>query len=95
MSLISVIDLIPVIDLLREEGFVVTIHDRGDKEAKFCLAIKIDDPVDLFYLGRNLSVFPLGAPYYKVIGTGLAYFPAVEIDAELYEYICAADQDAD
>jgi hypothetical protein len=92
MSLISVIDLIPVIDLLREEGFFVTIHDQGGKEARFCLAIKIVDFIDLFYLGRNLSAFPLGAPYFKA---GLAYFPAVEIDAELYEYICAAGKDAD
>lgn len=93
MILLSVVDLIPVIDLMREELFVVTIHDRGNKEeAKFCLAVKIDDPAHLYYLGRKLSMFPLGVPYYKA---GLAYFPEVEINADLYEYICAADQDAD
>lgn len=89
MILLSVVDLIPVIDLLREDQFVVTIHDRGNKEeAKFCLAVKIGDPVELYYLGRKLSMFPLGVPYYKA---GLAYFPEVEINAEMYEYICAID----
>jgi len=93
MILLSVIDLMPVIDLLREDEFVVTIHDRGtNEEVKFCLAVKIDDPLHLYYLGRKLSMFSLGVPYYSQ--TGLAYFPAVEIDAELYEYICAADKHA-
>ena len=89
MISLSVVDLIPVIDLLREELFVVTIHDRGNKEeAKFCLAVKIDDFVDLYYLGRKLSMFALGVPYHKA---GILFFPEVEINAELYEYICAAD----
>lgn len=93
MILLSVVDLIPVIDLLREDQFVVTIHDRGNKEeVKFCLAVKIDDLVDLYYLGRKLSMFALGVPYYK---GGILFFPEVEINAELYEYICAAGQDVD
>ena len=77
--------LIPVIDLLRKESFVVTIHDCGKENVRFCLAVQVYDPEDLYHLGSTLSGLPLGAVYYTK--TGIFYFPEAVIDAETYTYI--------
>ena len=77
--------LSPVIDLLREIGYEVTIHDCGKDKATFCLAVMLSEPVDLYYIGNALSGYTMGA----AIGDkeGLVYFPAALIDAETYSYI--------
>ena len=84
--------LIPMIDLIRESGYEVTIHDYGMDSVAFCLAVMFDAPEDLYYLGELLGDFGLGAALVK---DKLIFFPKAKIDAGLFEYICAADQDAD
>ena len=81
-----------LIDLLRENQYEVTLHDCGIQDAKFCLAIMINEPVDLFYLGELLGNYNLGVAMVK---DNLLYFPSKPVSAELYEYICAAGKDAD
>jgi hypothetical protein len=83
--------LLPVINLLRESQYEVTIHDCGKQDAKFCLAIMTSEPADLFYLGELLGDYSLGV---AMVNDGLLYFPSTPINAEMYEYICAASQDA-
>lgn len=84
--------LIPMIDLICENGYRVTIHDYGMDSVTFCLAVMFDTPEDLYYLGELLGDFGLGAALVK---DKLIFFPKAKIDAGLFEYICAADQDAD
>ena len=84
--------LIPMIDLIRENGYEVTIHDYGIDSVAFCLAVMFDTFEDLYYLGELLGDFGLGAALVK---DKLIFFPKAKIDAGLFEYICAADQDAD
>ena len=84
--------LIPMIDLIRESGYEVTIHDYGIDSVAFCLAVMFDTFEDLYYLGELLGDFGLGAALVK---DKLIFFPKAKIDAGLFEYICAADQDAD
>jgi hypothetical protein len=74
-----------IIDMLRREMFKVTIHDCGKDEVMFRLAVKFDEPVDLYYLGRALSGVDLGLA--AQTKDGLIYFPEVGIDAETYGYI--------
>ena len=75
----------PVIDLLRQEFHNVTIYDCGKDAATFCLAVKFDEPIDLYYLGRALSGVNLGLA--TQVKDGLIYFPEALIDAETYAYI--------
>jgi hypothetical protein len=77
--------LLPVIDLLRSEFHKVTIHDFGEDEVRFCLAVKFNEPVDLYYLGRALSSVNLGLA--TQTKDGIIYFPEALIDAEAYAYI--------
>jgi hypothetical protein len=49
------------------------------------------EPADLFYLGELLGDYSLGV---AMVNDGLLYFPSTPINAEMYEYICAAGQDA-
>lgn len=77
--------LIPVIDLLRQEFHKVTIYDCGKDTATFCLAVRFDEPVDLYYLGRALYSVNLGIA--TQTKDGLIYFPEAVIDAETYAYI--------
>jgi hypothetical protein len=77
--------LLTVIDLLRDENYKVTIYDCGKKEVRFCLAVRFDEPVDLYYLGRTLRAFDLGLA--TQTEDGLIYFPEAVIDAETYAYI--------
>ena len=81
-----------VIDLIRETGYEVTIHDYGKDSVAFCLAVMFDDFEDLYYIGELLVDLGLGAALVK---EKLIFFPKTKIDAELYEYICAAGKDAD
>jgi hypothetical protein len=77
-----------IIDMLRRETFTVTIHDCGEDEVKFCLAVKIEEPVDMYFLGRlSVEMEELGCP--SCTGE-LAYFPFLEVDAETYSLILAA-----
>lgn len=80
--------LIPMIDLIRENGYEVTIHDYGIDSVAFCLAVMFDTFEDLYYLGELLGDFGLGAALVK---DKLIFFPKAKIDAGLFEYICAAD----
>jgi hypothetical protein len=75
-----------IIDMLRREFFTVTIHDCGKDEVKFCLAVQIEEPVDMYFLGRLLADVHLGVPAYT---KDFAYFPTMEVDAETYGYILA------
>ena len=75
----------PVIDLLRQEFHNVTIYDCGKDKATFCLAVRFDEPVDLYYLGRSLCAVDLGLA--TQTRDGLIYFPEALIDAETYAYI--------
>jgi len=84
--------LLQVIDLIRENGYEVTIHDYGKDSVAFCLAVMFDDFEDLYYIGELLGDLGLGAALVK---EKLIFFPKAKIDAELYEYICAAGKDAD
>ena len=84
--------LLPMIDLIRESGYEVTIHDYGIDSVAFCLAVMFDTFEDLYYLGELLGDFGLGAALVK---DKLIFFPKAKIDAGLFEYICAADQDVD
>lgn len=84
--------LIPMIDLIRENGYEVTIHDYGIDSVAFCLAVMFDTFEDLYYLGELLGDFGLGAALVK---DKLIFFPKAKIDAGLFEYICAAGQDVD
>jgi hypothetical protein len=81
-----------VIDLIRETGYEVTIHDYGKDSVAFCLAVMFDDFEDLYYISELLGDLGLGAALVK---EKLIFFPKTKIDAELYEYICAAGKDAD
>jgi len=77
-----------LIDQLRADGLKVTIHDAGDPETglvNFVLAVRIDDPLDIWYAARVLKdvrCIP------KCTGS-LLFLPEITIDAETYEYICA------
>ena len=76
-----------IIEMLRREFFTVTIHDCGKDEVKFCLAVQIEEPVDMYFLGRLLAQLPdLGCP---ACTKELAFFPMLEVDAETYGYILA------
>ena len=77
--------LLPVIDLLRQIGYEVTIHDCGEGKAMFCLAVRLSEPVDLYYIGGSLSGYTMGLAI--VDKDDLVYFPAAQIDAETYAYI--------
>jgi hypothetical protein len=75
----------PVIDLLRQEFHNVTIYDCGKDAATFCLAVRFDEPIDLYYLGRAVAGVNLGIA--AQTRDGLIYFPEALIDAETYAYI--------
>ena len=75
-----------IIDMLRREFFKVTSHDCGKDKVKLCLAVQIEEPVDMYFLGRLLANVHLGVPAYT---EEFAYFPSLEIDAETYSYILA------
>jgi len=81
-----------VIDLIRETRYEVTIHDCGKDSVAFCLAVMFDDLEDIYYIGELLGDLGLGVALVK---EKLIFFPKAKIDAELYEYICAAGKDAD
>jgi hypothetical protein len=76
-----------VIDALRREMFKVTMHDmaKGDDEVMFRLAVRFNEPVDLYYLGRALSGVDLGLA--AQTEDGVIYFPEIYVDAETYGYI--------
>jgi hypothetical protein len=80
--------MIELIDELRSEGLKVTIHDAGDPETglvNFVLAVRIDEPLDIWYAARalkNFDVIPKCSGF-------LLYLPEMTIDAETYAFICA------
>ena len=77
-----------VIEHLRSEGLKVTIHDAGDPETgvvNFVLAVRIDEPLDIWYAARalkNFDVIPKCSGF-------LLFIPEMTIDAETYAFICA------
>lgn len=86
-----------IIDLLRNEGLRVTIHDTGLEEVYFVLAVVIDEPLDIWYVARALPakneehVSLLRPPSVEGARENLLVFHDLKINAEMYEYICAAD----
>jgi hypothetical protein len=86
-----------IIDLLRNEGLRVTIHDTGLESVYFVLAVAIDEPLDIWYVARALPatnsdhVSLLRPPTVEGNREDLLVFHDLKIDAEMYEYICAVD----
>lgn len=77
-----------IIQCLRDARWKVTIHDVGHDTADFVLAVIIDDPTDLWYLGRFCmeNDLDIGACFF-VPKTGVAYFPRLRVDAKVYGVI--------
>ena len=75
-----------LIETLQATGFKLTLHDA---DGDFVLAIKVDDPSELFYIGawaaENKSY--LGACHFSERNK-IAYFPLQIVDKEGYELIC-------
>ncbi len=77
-----------IIDLLRSWHLRVTIYDRGEDAVDFVLAVAIDEPIDIWFIARGL---PATFPRAPTVEGKLMVFHDLKIDAEMYEYICAAD----
>jgi hypothetical protein len=74
-----------IIDALRLEKFKVTIHDNGTDKAEFVLAVALEDTLDIWYVAivmKHDFIVP------RVEGLVL-FFPALLVDAQTYDYICA------
>lgn len=79
-----------VIQLMRDEGWFVTLYEVTERPVNFCLAVKIKETEDLFYLGKFLSEYSVytGVCVYSA-KSQLAYFPQLIVTAEEYQEICA------
>lgn len=73
-----------LIDSLRQQKFFVTMYDMGTDKPEFVLAVIVDEPIEIWYASRAM----LGIDTPMMDGR-LLYFPALKINAETYEYICA------
>ena len=74
-----------IIDTLRQGKIKVTIYDNGTDKVDFVLAVVIVDPIDIWYVANiigNAGVVPFMERQYL-------FFPALRIDSDTYDYICA------
>ena len=74
-----------IIDTLRLEEYKVTIHDIGTDKAEFVLAVVLEDMIDIWYVATVMKhdfIIP------RLEGR-LLFFPALPVDAQTYDYICA------
>lgn len=79
-----------LIQKLRDEHLKVTLHDIGEGKAVFALAVVIDEPIDIWYVA-----FVMGSDVIPAMVGKLLVFPALVVDAEIYNFLCANGQDAD
>jgi len=79
-----------IIETLIHAKWRVTMHDVGLDTADLVLAVVIDDPTDMWYLGRFCmeNDLDMGACFY-VPKSGVAYFPRLRVDAKAYALITA------
>lgn len=77
-----------IIEALHTAKWRVTMHDVGLDTAVLVLAVVIDDPTDMWYLGRFCmeNDFDMGACFY-VPKSGVVYFPLHKIDTKAYQKI--------
>jgi hypothetical protein len=76
-----------IIDALRRAKIKVTIYDNGTDKVDFVLAVMIVDPIDIWYVANVIGRAGV-VPY--IDGRHL-FFPALRIDSDTYDYICAED----
>lgn len=73
--------------------FRVTLAEMGDPRfATFCVAIKVEEPIDLYYIAgfiRLNEIMP-GVPSYRE-KEKLLCFPELIVDAECYDLIISHD----
>lgn len=79
--------MIPSIEYLKGCGWFVTLFDIGETKPCLVLAVKCA-PNELWYLGRQCldDGIYMGAAMYS-LRDGVAYFPEIRIDADLYRMI--------
>jgi hypothetical protein len=79
--------MIEAIEYLKGCGWTITLFDIGDKRPCLVLAVKCL-PHEMWYLGRQCleDGLEMGAAMYSP-RDGVAYFPALEVDADSYRVI--------
>lgn len=73
--------IIQLIKDYRERGFHVTAYDTGSGAADFVLALKIEEPIDLWYAYREGLI-----PKYDD-KQSILYFPLLALDAASFKEI--------
>lgn len=76
-----------IIELLKGAGWTLTLFDIGANKPCLVLAVKCL-PHEMWYLGRQCleDDLEMGAAMYSP-RDGVAYFPALEVDADAYRMI--------
>jgi hypothetical protein len=79
--------MIDAIEYLKGCGWPITLHDIGDDRPCLVLAVKCL-PNEMWYLGRQCleDDLDMGAAMYST-RDGVAYFPALVVDADAYRVI--------
>jgi hypothetical protein len=77
--------MIELIKKLRDEHIKVTIHDMGEHNCIFVLAVIMDGPSTAWDAALIMADSRC-IPRWK---DNILFFPQLIVDAETYEYICA------
>lgn len=78
-----------IIQLLKNGGWQVTLHDVGVDRAELVLAVKVSDAIDLWYLARDCvrNHLEMGAVF--LTANNIVYFPLFVADADDYKAVMA------
>ena len=78
-----------IIQMLRQGGWQVTLHDVGVDRAELVLAVRLDEPLDLWYLSQDCGLNNLHMGAVFLTATNIVYFPLLVVDADDYREVMA------